>query len=75
MLDLSAAFNTIYDNCRFYKLCNYFGITGNALKWLTLYLTKRSSEVVIDNVYILKIFYKFVFPKDLFLDLNYLFYM
>ena len=54
MLYLSAAFDTINHNCLFYKLCNYFGITGNALKWLTSCLTNGSSEVVIDNVHSLK---------------------
>ena len=54
MLDLSAAFDTIDHNCLFYKLRNYFGITGNPLKWLTSYLTNRSSEVVIDNAHSLK---------------------
>ena len=33
---------------------NYFGITGNALKWLTSYLTNTFSEIVIDNVQSLK---------------------
>ena len=51
MLDLSAAFDTIEHNCLFYKLRNYFVITGHALKWLQSYLTNGSSEVVIDNVH------------------------
>ena len=65
MLDLSAAFDIIDHNCLFYKLLNYFGITGNALKWLTSYLTNRSSEVVIDNVHSLKHPTTLVFPKVL----------
>ena len=63
MLNLSAAFDTIDHNCLFYKLRNYFGITGNALKWLTSYLTKRSSEVVTDNVHSLKTFNNFGVPQ------------
>ena len=54
MQDLSAAFDSLDHNRLFYKLCNYFRIIGNALKWLTSYLTNRSSEVVIDNVHSLK---------------------
>ena len=50
-------------NCLFYKLRNYFGITGNALKWLTSYLINRFSEVVIDNVHSLKTFNDFVVPQ------------
>ena len=63
MLNLSAAFDTIDHNCLFYKLRNYFGITGNALKWLTSYLTNRSSEVVIDNVHSLKTSNNFGVPQ------------
>ena len=63
MLDLSAAFDTIDHNCLFYKLHNYFGITGNALKWLSSYLTNRSSEVVIDNVHSLKTSNNFGVPQ------------
>ena len=63
MLDLSAAFDTIDHNCLFYKLHNYFEITGNALKWLSSYLTNRSSEVVIDNVHSLKTSNNFGVPQ------------
>ena len=63
MLDLSAAIHTIDDNCLFYKLRNYFGITSNALKWLTSYLTNRSSEVVIHNVHSLKTSNNFDVPQ------------
>ena len=63
MLDLSAAFDTIDYNCLFYKLRNYFEITGNALKCLTSYLTNRSSEVVIDDVHSLKTFNNFGVPQ------------
>ena len=63
MLDLSAAFDTIDHNCLLYKLRNYFGSTGNALKWFTSYLTNRSSEVVIDNVHSLKTSNNFGVPQ------------
>ena len=63
MLNLSAAFDIIDHNCLFYKLRNYFRITGNALKWLTLYLTYRPSEVVIDNAHSLKASKSFGVPQ------------
>ena len=51
-----------------YKLRNYFGITGNALKWLTSYLTKISSEVIIDNVHSLKTSNNFGVPQRFILE-------
>ena len=54
MLDLSVTLETIDHNCLFYKLHNYIGIIGNALKWLTSYLTNRFSKFV-DNVHSLNI--------------------
>ena len=48
MLDLSAAFDTIYHNILLSRLCNVYGITGNALDWFRSYLTGRIQRVVIE---------------------------
>ena len=52
MLDLSAAFDTIDNECLLFKLKTFLKITGNALKWFISYLTNRTSAVVINGVYI-----------------------
>ena len=51
MLDLSEAFHTVDHNCLLYKLKNKFRITGNALQWLSSYLSNRSSLVVLNGCY------------------------
>ena len=69
MLDLSAAFDTVDHNCLLYKLKNNFGITGNALQWLSSYLSNRSLSVVINGCYSTSVPIKFihsVFHKDQF---------
>ena len=43
MLDLSAAFDTIYHDIMLFRLCNVYGITGDALHWF------RIQRVVIKN--------------------------
>ena len=47
MLDLSAAFDTI--DILLSRLCNVYGITGNALYWFRSYLTGRRQRVVIED--------------------------
>ena len=49
MLDLSAAFDTIDHDILLSRLCNVYGITGNALDWFRSYLTCRIQRVVIEN--------------------------
>ena len=49
MLDLSAAFDTIDHDILLSRLCNVYGITGNALDWFRSYITGRIQRVVIEN--------------------------
>ena len=49
MLDLSAAFNTIDHDILLSRLCNVYGITGDALDWFRSYLTGRIQRVVIED--------------------------
>ena len=49
MLDLSAAFDTIDHDIIFSRLCNIYGITGDALDWFRSYLTGRIERVVIED--------------------------
>ena len=51
MLDLSAAFDTIDHDILLSRLCNVYGITGNALDWFRSYLTGRIQRVVIETLY------------------------
>ena len=47
MWDLSAAFDTIDHNILLFRLCNVYGITGDAPDWFRSYLTGRIQRVVI----------------------------
>ena len=49
MLDLAAAFDTIDHDIMLARLCNVYGITGNALDWFRSYLTGRIQRVVIED--------------------------
>ena len=49
MLDLSAAFDTICHDILLSRLCNVYGLTGNALDWFRSYLTRRIQRVVIED--------------------------
>ena len=49
MLDISAAFDTIYHDKLLSRLCNVYGIPGNALDWFKSYLTGRIQRVVIED--------------------------
>ena len=48
LLDLSAAFNTIYYSLLISRLDNH-GIAGNALKWFTSYISDRTSSIIING--------------------------
>ena len=63
MLDLSAAFDTVDHNCLLHKLKNNYGITGNALQWLSSYLSNQSSSVVINGCYSTNKIYTFGVPQ------------
>ena len=49
MLDLSTAFDTIDHDILLSRLCNVYGVTGDALDWFRTYLTGRIQRVVIEN--------------------------
>ena len=49
MLDISAAFDTIDPDILLSRLCNVYGITGNALDWTRAYLTGRIQWVIIED--------------------------
>ena len=49
MLDLSAAFDTIDHDILLSRLCNVYGITGDALDWFRSNLTGRIQRVVIED--------------------------
>ena len=49
MLDLSAALDTIDHDILLSRLCNVYGITGNALDWFRSYITGRIQRVVIED--------------------------
>ena len=49
MLDLFAAFDTIYHDILLSRLCNVYSITGDALDWFRSYLTSRIQRVVIED--------------------------
>ena len=49
MLDLSDVFDTIDHDILLSRLCNVYGITGDALYWFRSYLTGRIQHVVIED--------------------------
>ena len=50
MLDLSVAFDPIYHVILLSRLCNVYGITGDAHDWFRSYLTGRIHRVVIEEL-------------------------
>ena len=49
MLDLSAAFDTIDHDILLSRICNVYGITGNAFDWFRFYLTGKIQRAVIED--------------------------
>ena len=49
MLDLSAAFDTIDLDILLPRLCNVYGITGDALNWFRSYIIGRTQRIVIED--------------------------
>ncbi|CAB3988771.1 Hypothetical predicted protein, partial [Paramuricea clavata] len=49
LIDLSAAFDTIDHAILLETLEKDFGVTGNALKWLTSYLSERKQTILIKD--------------------------
>ena len=49
ILVFSKAFDKVAHKHLIYKL-DYYGIRGNLLKWLTLFLQNRSQEVVVEGI-------------------------
>ena len=47
LLDLTAAFDTVYHNILLHRLQYTIGLTGNAHNWFTSYLTGRSEHVAL----------------------------
>ena len=45
LLDLSAAFDTIFHDILLHRLKHRFGMSGKVLEWITSYLSKRSQTV------------------------------
>ena len=50
LLDLSAAFDTIYHNILLSRLQTQYGFTGTVIKWFEFYLRGRSQTVVIGGI-------------------------
>ena len=49
IFDISVVFDTIDHNILLSRLCNVYGITGNALDWFRSYLIGRIQRVVIED--------------------------
>ena len=50
LLDLSAAFDTVNHKILLSRLANDFGIYGNVLKWISSYLSNRTTSVCVNGV-------------------------
>ena len=52
LLDLSAAFDTIYHNILFNCLSDWFGMDGTVLMWIKSYLTNCRQKVQLGNSFL-----------------------
>ena len=50
LFDLSAAFNTVNHKILISRLASDFGIHGNVLKWISSYLSNRTTSVCVNGV-------------------------
>ena len=50
LLDYSAAFDTIDHSILFTRLCSSYGLSGNALEWVTSYFSNRHQAVSIEGI-------------------------
>ncbi|PIK35683.1 putative RNA-directed DNA polymerase from mobile element jockey-like [Apostichopus japonicus] len=63
LLDISAAFDTIDHSILLNRLRKMYGITGNALKWMTSYHQNRRQSVIIDNIKSAPLLLKYGVPQ------------
>ena len=64
-MDLKKAFDTVLHKCLLYKM-EYYGITGNLLRWIVGFLSNRRQYVVLNGKNLVGKMLKAVFPKDQF---------
>ena len=65
-MDLQKFFDTVLHKCLLYKI-EYYGITGNLLRWITGFLSNRRQYVVVLNgKNLVGKMLKAAFPKDQF---------
>ena len=64
-MDLQKAFDTVPHKCLLYKI-EYYGITGNLLRWIARFLSNRRQCVVLNGKNLVGKMLRAAFPKDQF---------